>query len=76
MAKNRPLILVKQQGLEYYRAESIEAPHAFTTRMGGVSQGYLSSLNLGIHRGDQPENVLKNYEILGKQDGSLYNKRP
>lgn len=56
---------VYQGPLEYLVAEGITAPHGFTTRLGGVSQGSLSSLNIGIHRGDQWENVLKNYEILG-----------
>ena len=55
--------------LEYLTAEKIFVPHCFTTRHGGVSEGYLSSLNLGIHRGDQPENVRKNYEILGEALG-------
>ena len=44
-------------------------PHCFTTRHGGVSEGYLASLNLGIHRGDKAENVVKNYEILGNALG-------
>jgi len=55
--------------LEYLTAEGISVPHCFTTRFGGVSEGYLSSLNLGIHRGDKPENVRKNYEILGEALG-------
>ena len=56
--------------LEYLRAEALEgAVHCFSTRFGGVSEGYLSSLNLGVHRGDRPENVRKNYEILGKAVG-------
>ena len=56
--------------LEYLCADALEgAVHCFTTRFGGVSGGYLSSLNLGIHRGDDPENVLKNYEILGRAVG-------
>lgn len=50
--------------LEYLTAEGISAPHCFTTRLGGVSQGYLSSLNIGMHRGDASENVAKNHEIL------------
>lgn len=50
--------------LEYLTAEGISAPHCFTTRFGGVSTGYLSSLNIGMHRGDEPENVAKNHEIL------------
>lgn len=37
------------------------AAHGFSTRLGGVSEGYLSSLNLGFHRGDAPENIRENY---------------
>lgn len=36
--------------------------HAFTTRSGGISEGDLSSLNLGFNRGDQEENVIENYK--------------
>ncbi len=51
--------------LVYSVADSLSgAAHGFSTRLGGVSQGYLASLNLGIHRGDSPENVLKNYKIF------------
>ncbi len=46
-------------------SQVIQIPHGFTTRYGGVSSGHLSSLNMGTHRGDKPENVLKNYEIMG-----------
>ena len=63
------LITNKVGTLEYITAEEISVPHCFTTRHGGVSEGYLSSLNLGIHRGDKPENVRKNYEILGEALG-------
>jgi anthranilate/para-aminobenzoate synthase component II len=45
-------------------AEGITVPHCFTTRYGGVSTGYLSSLNIGLHRGDDPKNVEKNFQIL------------
>ncbi len=57
---------VRHGQLEYEIAENITAAHAFTTRLGGVSEGYLSSLNIGYHRGDKSENVVKNYEILAK----------
>ena len=63
------VITQKLGQLEYLTAEAIPVPHAFTTRFGGVSEGYLSSLNLGIHRGDRPENVMKNYENLGEALG-------
>lgn len=51
--------------LEYLRADGIGVPHCFTTRLGGVSQGHLASMNLGVRRGDDPENVVRNMEILG-----------
>ena len=57
---------VKIGALEYSTADVLEGTvHGFTTRLGGVSSGYLSSLNLGTHRGDDPENVMRNYDILG-----------
>ena len=55
--------------LEYEAAENIFVPHAFTTRLGGVSQGHLFSLNLGANRGDNPENVAKNYGVLASSLG-------
>ena len=60
------MITKKVGDLEYLAAEGISAPHGFTTRFGGVSQGHLASLNIGIHRGDDWENVLENYRILGR----------
>lgn len=47
--------------LEYVRSELIDTPHGFSTRLGGVSEGHLASLNLGIHRADRPECVRENY---------------
>lgn len=35
--------------------------HGFSTREGGVSQGYFSAMNLGFGRGDTRENVMENY---------------
>lgn len=59
----------KNGQLEYLTAEGIAAPHCFTTRLGGVSQGHLQSLNIGTSRGDDPENVLENYRRLGNSLG-------
>lgn len=62
--------IVTRGALEYVRSRLLQgAPHCFSTRLGGVSAGSLASLNLGIHRGDQPERVLRNYEILGEAVG-------
>lgn len=55
--------------IEYLAAEGITVPHGFTTRFGGVSEGYLDSMNIGFHRGDKPEKVLENYRILGSAIG-------
>lgn len=55
--------------LEYLTAQGISVPHCFSTRLGGVSEGSLASLNLGIHRGDRPGAVLENYRRVGKALG-------
>lgn len=47
--------------LEYEASPLLETAHGFSTRLGGVSEGYLASLNLGCHRGDAPENLRENY---------------
>lgn len=63
-------IITQTQGaLEYLTAEGICVPHAFTTRLGGVSTGALHSLNLGMHRGDDEENVAQNFHILSRAIG-------
>ncbi len=43
--------------------------HCFTTRHGGASQGYYSSMNMGLTRGEEKSLVLKNYQILGEAMG-------
>lgn len=62
------MVLNKRGELEYYTFESLEntktAGHCFTTRMGGVSEGNLGTLNLGFSRGDKKENVDKNFDII------------
>lgn len=55
--------------LTILNAENISVPHGFTTRVGGVSEGHLSSLNLGMHRGDDPDNVMENYRRLAQAVG-------
>ena len=52
--------------VEYLKADGIKVPHCFTTRLGGVSEGIFESMNIGMHRGDDPEKVAENYRILGK----------
>lgn len=62
--------ICRSGSLEYLQTEGLSGTvHCFTTRYGGVSAGVLSSLNLGIHRGDDPANVLENYRLLGASVG-------
>ena len=63
------LILQTKGALQYLRAPSIPVPHCFTTRLGGVSTGALSSLNLGLKLADDPANVAQNFAILAKELG-------
>lgn len=40
--------------------------HCFTTRIGGVSSGVCSSLNLSFSRGDNPDAVMENYRRIAE----------
>ena len=59
----------KYETLEYLTADGITVPHGFTTRLGGVSTGTQSSLNLAVGRGDSLENVEENLRRLGRAVG-------
>ena len=59
------IAMVNKDSLSLLVSDKIAALHAFTTRLGGVSTGSLSALNIGLHRGDCRENVLENYARLG-----------
>ena len=43
---------------------NIETTHAFTTRIGGVSQGIYASLNLGLNLTDDLARVKENYKLV------------
>lgn len=55
----------EKRGVEYLTFPFLErfpfAVHAFSTRVGGVSRGEFSSMNLCFGRGDPDENVRENY---------------
>lgn len=48
--------------------------HAFSTRIGGVSKGIYTSLNLGLHLEDKRENVLENYRRFSESVGFDYTR--
>ena len=43
--------------------------HGFSTRLGGVSRGYFSSMNLSFTRGDREEDVRENFRRMTKSIG-------
>lgn len=46
--------------------------HAFTTRLGGVSKGEFSSMNMAFNRGDSVESVTENYKRFCASAGFDY----
>lgn len=48
--------------------------HGFSSKLGGVSEGYFSSMNLGFNRGDKEENVTSNYKLIADSMGIPYNQ--
>ncbi len=63
------IITQKLGDLEYLVSEGIAAPHCFTTRHGGVSTGYLASMNIALHHGTDGEAVAENHRILARAMG-------
>ena len=43
--------------------------HAFSTRRGGMSQGYYASMNLGFKRGDDAQTVMRNFQRMSQATG-------
>ena len=56
------------QGVTWLSFPSLEATrmvtHAFSTRMGGVSEGPFATMNFSFTRGDDPEAVKENYRRM------------
>ncbi|MBN1548690.1 MAG: peptidoglycan editing factor PgeF [Syntrophaceae bacterium] len=48
--------------------------HAFCTRLGGTSPAPFASLNVSVRRGDRPENVRRNREIIAQAFGFSANR--
>lgn len=65
--------LVEKNGVPYFAFENLEntglVRHGFSTRLGGVSEGCLSSMNLSFTRGDDLEKVRENFRRMGMAIG-------
>lgn len=76
---NEKIILIQNNDLKYVQFQNLKQyehilTHCFTTRLGGVSQGPFSSLNLSFNRNDVRENVCENYRRLADAIGVDYDK--
>ena len=61
---------IEKNGVVFFRSTLLPCPHAFTTRLGGVSaEAHLASLNLGNNRGDDPANVIENFRRIFEAAG-------
>lgn len=62
----------ESEGVVYLTFRNLEQAgvlHGFSTRLGGVSQGDLSTMNLSFHRGDDPEAVMENHRRFAQAIG-------
>ena len=63
-----PMETAEQAGVPYLRFPALEETglviHGFSTRLGGVSQGCYSSMNLSFTRGDDKSAVEENYRRM------------
>lgn len=74
VSSNDGIILNKKENLLYLEFKNLRdyedmLVHCFTTRLGGVSEGECSQLNLSFSRKDSRENVLANYRIISEAIG-------
>ena len=67
--------LARRGAIEYLEADELSEQswltHAFCTRLGGVSAGAYSSLNLGFLAGDRPEDVRRNQALVEEAFGIM-----
>lgn len=75
---NEETILEERAKVPYLHFGSFDKQNwlqlSFSTRLGGVSKGYLSSLNLGWDRGEGRENVCENYRRYCESIGADHQK--
>ena len=75
---DKETVLEKEAKVPYLHFHSFDRQEwlqlTFSTRLGGVSKGYLSTLNLGWDRGEPRENICENYRRYCASIGSKSEK--
>jgi YfiH family protein len=68
MIQSKTLNIIEKNGVCYITFPKLMAAggnlHAFSTRIGGVSQGHCSSMSFGFSVGDKEESVFENFRIF------------
>lgn len=67
-------IIRETNGVAYIQSRALAdieyVKHSFSTRLGGVSEGIWSSMNLNFGRGDDEANVLANFRLYAEATGT------
>lgn len=75
---NRELIFKNENEVKFFTSDSLNniknVRHFFSTRIGGISEGYYSNMNLGIYTSDRRENVDDNFKKIIKCAGMSMDK--
>ncbi|MDF2988573.1 MAG: hypothetical protein K0R50_4083 [Eubacterium sp.] len=79
LESNDRIIVNRKADLQYIEFKNLKKydtvlAHCFTTRLGGVSTGECSTLNLSFTRNDSRSNVIRNYHILADALGVDFDK--
>lgn len=73
-----PITLRESNGVAYFTFPLLEQTrmvrHAFSTRLGGASKGYFSTMNFSLTRGDNRDDVLENYRKMARILGADVSK--
>ena len=74
MRQDESAVITSIEGIPFYTFPALDrtgiVKAAFSTRLGGVSSGIFSSMNLNFDRGDDPENVMQNFRLAAHALGS------
>lgn len=77
MITSHSLHIHNDNGLVYITFPTLELSgikHAYTTRLGGVSDGIFSTMNMSFSRGDDADKVIENYKRICGAIGTDYRK--
>ncbi|MCD7762393.1 MAG: peptidoglycan editing factor PgeF [Lachnospiraceae bacterium] len=76
--ENQPMQAHQNNGVLYFTFPVLDeisfCIHGFSSRLGGVSENELASMNLSFSRGDVPERVTENFHRISQAIGFSYDR--